>query len=291
MLNKYKIEYSVLIFLGTVFSNVKFESHRFASKLLAIIFFNILRIRRSVVIKNLSIAFPKKSANEIKRLAFSNYQSIAITFLEIFSFNSASRDTIKNKFIPNNFELIKQKYSEKKGLILLTGHFGNWELGALATGIYLEESINVLVKKQKNPYVAEFITNMRERFGNKQIFLGVSVKELYKTIINKKAVGIVGDQRGKRDGIRVKFFGKETSTFPGTAAIALKTQCPVIILLCARQFNGRYESIIEELDYSNIKGSKEEMIQEFNQRYLAILEKTVKQYPEQWFWMHNVWKY
>lgn len=291
MLNKYKIEYSVLILLGTVFNSLKFESRKYASKFLAILFFYVLRIRRNVVISNLSIAFPEKSVNEIKRLAFSNYQSVAITFLEIFSFNSASRDTIKNKFIPNNFELIKEKYYEKNGLILLTGHFGNWELGALATGIYLEESINVLVKKQKNPYVAEFITNMRERFGNKQIFLGVSVKDLYKTIINKKAVGIVGDQRGKRDGIRVKFFGKETSTFPGTAAIAIKTKCPVIILLCTRQFNGRYESIIEELDYSDIKGSKEEMIQEFNQRYLAILEKTVKQYPEQWFWMHNIWKY
>jgi len=291
MLNKYKIEYSLLISLGNIFTRFGSNSFIFASRILAIIFFSIIRIRRKVVLKNLSIAFPEKTKTELKKLAFKNYQSIAIAFLEIFSFRSSPRSVIKNKFIAKDFGLIEQKYAENNGLILLTAHFGNWELGALAVGINLKESINVLVKKQKNPYVSDILNKMRERFGNKQIFLGVSVKELYKTIINKKAVGIVGDQRGKRDGIIVNFFGKETSTFPGTAAIALKTKCPVIVLLCARQFNGSYESIIEELRYDDIQGSKEEKIQEFNQRYMLILEKAVKKYPEQWFWMHNIWKY
>ena len=101
----------------------------------------------------------------------------------------------------------------------------------------------------------------------------------------------MGDQRGRRDGVRVNFFGKETFTFHGTAAIALKTNCPVLVMLCARQEDGTYKSEIEEIDYSEIDGTKEEQTQKFNQLYMSILEKTIKKYPDQWFWMHNVWKY
>ncbi len=291
MINKYKVEYFLFSFFGNLLSIFGFGSIPLTSKILAILAFYIFRIRRNVVIKNLSIAFPNLSMSEIKSLALKNYQSIGITFLEIFNLKKMEKEKIKERYSEAGFDFIKEKYNENKGLILLTAHFGNWEMGALAAGIHLNESINVLIKKQKNPYVADWLNNFRERFGNIQISLGTSVRELYKNIKNKKIVGIVGDQRGRRDGVRVNFFEKETFTFPGTAAIALKTKCPVLVMLCARQEDGTYKSEIEEIDYSEIDGTKEEQTQKFNQLYMNILEKIIKKYPDQWFWMHDVWKY
>ena len=291
MFNKYRIEYFLFISLGRLLSIFGFSSIQKTSKLLAFIFYYIFRIRRNVVIRNLTIAFPKLNDKEIKSLAIRNYQSIAITFLEIFNLDKLSKEEIKYRFSDSGFDLVRKKVNENKGLILLTAHFGNWEIGAIASGIHLDDCITVLVKKQKNPFVASWLNNFRERFGNKQIFLGVSVRELYKTIKDKNIVGVVGDQRGKRDGISVNFFGRETRTFPGTAAIALKTNCPVVVLLCARQPHGKYKAIIKDLDHSGFTGTSEEKIQQFNQKYMSILEDAIIEHPEQWFWMHNIWKF
>jgi len=291
MLNKYKLEYILFLFVGNIFSFFGFSSIKFTSKFLAVIFFKVFRIRRNVVKKNLSIAFPNLSTEEIRNLAFKNYQSIAITFLEILNLQKKDKDYIRKYFSDKGFDSVRKKYKEGKGLILLTAHFGNWEMGAIASGIHMDEGISVLVKKQKNIYVAKWLTSFREKFGNSEITLGASIRELYKTIKNKRIVGIVGDQRGKRDGVKVNLFGKETATFPGTAAIALKTGCPVIVLLCARKADGNYEAIIEEIPLDDIIGSDAEKIKKFNQRYMKILEKGIKKYPEQWFWMHNIWKY
>jgi KDO2-lipid IV(A) lauroyltransferase len=291
MFNKYKIEYLLFISLGNLLSIFGFSSIKTTSKFLAFLFYYVIRVRRNVVIHNLSTAFPNLNEKEIKSLAIKNYQSIAITFLEIFNLKKLSREEIEYHFSNAGFDFVREKVKQKNGLILLTAHFGNWEIGAIASGIHLNDCITVLVKKQKNPFVASWLNNFRERFGNKQIFLGVSVRELYKTIKSNNIVGIVGDQRGTRDGISVDFFGRETRTFQGTAAIALKTNCPVIVLLCARQEDGKYKAIIKELDHSNFVGTTDDKIKQFNQKYMSILEDAIRKHPEQWFWMHNIWKY
>jgi KDO2-lipid IV(A) lauroyltransferase len=291
MFNKHKIEYLLFISLGNLLSIFGFSSIKTTSKFLAFIFFYVFRVRRNVVIHNLSTAFPNLTDKEIKSLALNNYQSIATTFLEVFNLKKLSKEEIEFHFSNEGFDFVREKVNQGVGLILLTAHFGNWEIGAIASGIHLNESITVLVKKQKNPFVANWLNNFRERFGNKQIFLGVSVRELYKTIKANNIVGIVGDQRGKRDGINVNFFGKETRTFQGTAAIALKTNCPVVVLLCARENDGKYKAIIKEINHSNFVGTNEDKIQQFNQKYMSILEDAIRKHPEQWFWMHNIWKY
>ena len=291
MINKYKFEFFLFVLFGKLFTLFGFESIHKTAKLLAFLAFYFFRIRRKVVLKNLSLAFPQLNRKELKVLAINNYRSIAITFLEVFSLDEMNRTNIKKNFLFTGLDFVLNKYHEKKGLILLTAHFGNWEIGAVAVGLHLEQPVHVLVKKQKNQYVADWLNNFRERYGNKQVPLGVSVRELYTTIKRKKIVGIVGDQRGTKDGVNINFFGIKTSTFPGTAAIALKTQCPVVVLLCARQKNGNYKAEIEEIKLDDIVGTKDEQIREFNQRYMSILENRIKQYPEQWFWMHNIWKH
>ncbi len=291
MINKYKFEFYLFVFFGKLFTFFGFESIHKTAKLLSLIAFHLFRIRRKVVLKNLSLAFPHLDKKDLKILAIKNYQSIAITFLEVFNLAEMDRENIKKNFLFTGLDFVLKKYHENKGLILLTAHYGNWEIGAVAVGLHLEQAVHVLVKKQKNPYVANWLNNFRERYGNKQIYLGVSVRDLYSTLKEKKIIGIVGDQRGKKDGVKVNFFGIKTSTFPGTAAIALKTQCPVVVLLCGRQKNGTYKAEIEEIKLDDIIGTQDERIREFNQRYMSILEKNIKKYPEQWFWMHNIWKH
>jgi len=287
----YKIEYLVFIFIGKFFSLGGLSYIKYTSKILAFLFFYIIRVRRNVVLHNLKIAFPDLPDKDLKKIAFKNYRSIAITFLELFVYPKLSEEKILSAYSINNFDLIKKRKSEGKGLILLTAHYGNWEFAALVTGILLKNPINVLVKEQSNPYVTKWLKNVREKFGNKEIPLGISVKEIFKALKEDKIVGVVGDQRGPRDGIKVRFFGKQTSTFAGTPSIALKLNAPVLVLFCVRKPNGNYQGILEEIKLDSLEGNYNEKIKAFNQQYMTLLENLIKQHPEQWFWMHNIWKY
>jgi len=292
LFNKNKIEFALWKFFTRVVQKVGFKKIPKFANLLALIFFYIIPIRKSVVISNLKKAFPGKSDKEIKNLAFKNFVSIGITFMEIMAFQKMNKYEILDLATVNNLDLAEEKIKNEKGVILLTAHIANWELGALFMGLALNKQINVLVKKQRNRLVAKWMSDIREKFTNKEIPLGVSVRELYKTLIQGGIVGIVGDQRAKKDdGVVVNFFNQPTLTFQGFAALGIKNKVPILVVLAERLSNGKYFIDITEINYENLPKSTSEQIRELNQRYMNIIENKIRVNPEQWLWMHNIWKY
>ncbi len=292
LFNKNKIEFALWKLFTRVVQKVGFKRIPKFANILALIFFYIIPIRKSVVISNLKKAFPGKSDKEIKNLAFKNFVSIGITFMEIMAFQKMNKYEILDLATVNNLDLAEEKIKNEKGVILLTAHIANWELGALFMGLALNKQINVLVKKQRNRLVAKWMSDIREKFTNKEIPLGVSVRELYKTLIQGGIVGIVGDQRAKKDdGVVVNFFNQPTLTFQGFAALGIKNKVPILVVLAERLSNGKYFIDITEINYENLPKSTSEQIRELNQRYMNIIENKIRVNPEQWLWMHNIWKY
>ena len=291
-MDKNKIEFAGWIFFTKVVHIIGVKRIPTLAKILAKIFFYFIPIRKNTVISNLTKAFPEKSKREINKIAYKNFVSIGITFMEIMAFQKMDGEQVLSLSDINNLELAKRKVNNGKGSILLTAHLGNWELGALTMGLSLNKRINVLVKKQRNRLVADWMSEIRERFNNKEIPLGASIRELYKTLISGGVVGIVGDQRGrKEDGIVVQFFNQPTVTFQGFAALAIKNRVPIVVVLNIRRPSGKYIFDIEEINYENLPESLPDQIVELNQRYMTILENKIREAPEQWLWMHNIWKY
>lgn len=254
-------------------------------------FFFIVPIRKKVVLQNLSEAFPELSVKEINKIAFRNYISIAKTFLEIVKLKRTPAEWFAKNVEIQNEKLFEKYLAKKNSLLLITAHFGNWEFGALTLGLRYNFPMRVLAKKQSNEFVTKFMSEAREKFGNKEIFTGSSVKELYKALLNKQIIGVVGDQRGSVEGPRVKFFNKDTAVYTGTAVLSLKTSTPILTVFVARQKDNKYKIFIDELSFDDLPEKQEEKVLEINQRYFTKLEKMIKQYPEQWFWMHKIWKY
>ena len=291
-MDKNKVEFAGWIFFTKVVHIIGVKRIPILAKILAKIFFYFIPIRKNTVISNLTKAFPEKSKREIKKIAYNNFVSMGITFMEIMAFQKMDEEQVISLSDINNIELAQSKVNTGKGSILLTAHLGNWELGALTMGLVLEKRINVLVKKQRNKLVADWMSEIRERFNNKEIPLGASIRELYKTLLSGGVVGIVGDQRGKKeDGIIVQFFNQPTVTFQGFAALAIKNRVPIVVVLNIRKSSGKYVFDIEEIDYENLPESLPDQIVELNQRYMTILENKIREAPEQWLWMHNIWKY
>ena len=287
-----KAEYLLLTFISNLFFLLKSINRHLPSKILSFLLIHIFPLRKEVILKNLHIAFPHLKPAELNKLLINVYRSSAKTLVEVIFFRKFSETEILKLITFENFEIVEKKIEEKRGLILLTAHYGNWELGALAVGLQVKGSkLNVLVKQQRNPYVTEWLNEMRTRFGNLAVPLGASVRNIYKVLQQRGVVGVVGDQRGPKDGLRVKFFNRDTAVYPGTAAIALKLNVPIVFAITVRDDKDKYIMYFEELNYDDVEGSLEEKIQQINQRYMRKLESYIEKHPEQWFWMHNIWKY
>lgn len=287
------LEFALFAAFSKFFSTFGIDRAKYFAPVLASFFFYCIPLRKGVVRSNLKTAFPGLTRKELERLAYKNYKSFAATVIEIMCIPSLSEEKLQQKIRCNRIDLINQKFREHNSVILLTGHFGNWELGAMVVGVQAEFPLSVLVKTQRNKTFSNWMNKARQKFGNSTIVLkkGYGVREIFKVLKSGGGVGIVGDQRGKRESIRVKFFGKETPLYSGSAAIALKTKAPTFILLAARQPDYNYKFFTEELSFENLPDEKEEAVRELTQRYINIVEDYIKAYPDQWLWMHNIWKF
>ncbi|MBU1100639.1 MAG: lysophospholipid acyltransferase family protein [Bacteroidetes bacterium] len=286
-----RIEYFVFSIFVAISKLFNFYSYKYPGYILGNAFYYIIPIRKKVVLKNIKKAFPEYSEKRIKSIARKTYIHFATLFFEIFGMSSFKRERIKEYVSFDDLQKFVNRRKEGKAVILLTAHFGNWELGAVSMGIQLDEEIKVLAKPQRNELVSSWLDRNRETFGNKVVLLGTSVRELYKAVKESGIVGIVGDQRGPESGERVFFMGQPTSIYQGTAAIAVKSKTPIFVVMTVKQKNSRYIGHVEEIEVENVTGTDEEKIRKVTQAYMTILEKYARKNPEQWFWMHNIWKY
>lgn len=291
MIDKNKIEFFILKFFQKFFMLIGLNAGRRIAVFLAYFLYYVVRLRKDIVQKNLRIAFPELNEKELNKLVFENLRSSLITFIEVLTLPKFDKEEFEKLFLPTDLKEFLAGYTKEKGALLLTGHFGNWEYAAVWVGLSLNVQLNVLIKPMRNPYATELLRKNRTKFGNVEIPVGSSVKELLHKIKLNEVVGIVADQRGRKEGTRVKFFGRDTAVYTGSALMAIKTNVPVIFIIVVRDENYKYKTIYEEIKYDDLEGTTDEKVVALTQRYFSVLEKHIRDYPDQWFWMHNIWKY
>ncbi len=288
---KSKLEYFLLISFQKFFGLIGLQNARQLNSVVAFVFYYLIPVRKKTVFNNLRLAFPNWEESKIKKTAWENYKSIAVTFIEILLLENLSTYELTNAVNCPNKNLIVNKFNEGNGVILLSAHFGNWEFVALSVAQQIGIPFSVIIKPQSNKFVSDRMNKYRTKWGNKIVPLGMSVRTIYQELKAKNIVAMVADQRGPADGMRVNLFGIQSATYDGPATLAVKTGAPMIYGISIRQPDYSYLLVLEEVDMSNLPLKEEEKIKEITQRHTSILERIIRQYPEQWFWMHNRWKY
>ena len=265
-------------------------SRRFAS-FLAVIFFYLIPIRKKTVISNLTYSFPDYSKKRINEIAFKCYKSFSITLIELLAVPWLSRDKMRKMIECRNADLIVDRFNENKGVILLSAHFGNWEYIALSVSLQIGLPFSVVVKPQRNPYVTKWLENVRTKWINKIIPSGISIRQVYKELLDKNIVAMVADQRGPKEGIKLDFMGRPAYFFSGPAILSIKTGAPLLYGIPVRQKDYSYKAEIYEINKDNLPEDEEEKVVELTRRQKEYLEEIINKHPEQWFWMHKRWKY
>jgi KDO2-lipid IV(A) lauroyltransferase len=211
--------------------------------------------------------------------------------MEILYLPKITKEQILKTFSINNLDPIRKKIEEKNGLILLTAHFGNWEYFAITTGLLLNKKLSVIVKPQRNPYVNNWMNKVRTQWTNEVVPLGISIRNVYSVLLNKGMIGIVADQRGPEESIKLDFFGRKTSVYTGPAVLSLKTNSPIFYGVAVRQPDYSYRVDFIELNREGLPDDQEGKVKVISERMLKHLEDTIRQHPDQWLWMHKRWKH
>ncbi|MGB9772743.1 MAG: lysophospholipid acyltransferase family protein [Bacteroidota bacterium] len=285
------IEYIALITAGQILRLFPLRTVQRLGAWCGSVAFHIVPIRRRVALENLQKAFPEKTHSEVWRIARQVYKNFGIVLFEVLWFPKIKPEDLQKLVHVDNLQLMEKKLSEQKGLIMLSGHFGNWELLALAVGYLSGHPLSVIVQEQRNPLVNLLINRYRCRFGNHLINLGRAAKNTIAVLRKGGVVAMLADQSGPEDGLYVEFFGRNVATHDGPARFSLKTGAPLLMGVAIRQSDGTYHMHLEEVEQKDLPEDANEKVEELTRRHVAILERYIRAYPDHWLWLHRRWKH
>ena len=201
------------------------------------------------------------------------------------------RATFQKYFSFENEAVLGKAVNSNNGVILVSGHLGNWEMGvaALALAGY---SVNLVAFKQINPYLDGLINHYRVKYGVKVMYSKGAISRCVEVLNKHEIVVMLIDQTGRDDGVMVDFFGRTVPAMWGPANLALKTASPIIPFACVKSKPNEMRYLITFLPEVQCQrtGDKDRDIQLITQFYIKNLEFLIRKYPEQWIWFHRRWK-
>ncbi len=240
---------------------------------------------------NLSFALPQRTESEREAILAGVYQSLARSLLAFARFPRLSGHNIAGWIRYDGFEHFERARSCGKGVLFLTAHLGNWELSALAHGLY-GHPMHILVRALDNPRLDRLVARYRTLSGNRIIDRHDSPRRIFEALAANHAVGMLIDQNASpENGVFVDFFGKKACASTGLAKIALRTGAPVIPGFALwepseRRYVLRFWPPIE----MTVSGNPEVDVPLNTQRLTSALEQIIRRYPDQWLWIHRRWK-
>ena len=240
--------------------------------------------------RNLEIAFPQASEKERNKILLGCFENLG-RMLAVFSHFGDAPESLKSLIDCEGFEHIEAAESSGHGVILFTGHIGAWELSSFALSLF-GHPLSFLVRRIDNPKIEALIDRARTRLGNRTIDKRSAAREMLRMLDSAGTVGILVDLNTlEREGIFVDFFGVPASTTFMLAKLALRTGANVLpVFVPWDEDRKRFVLKIEEPLKFKATGDETEDVRRLTQMFTSVVEKYVRQYPDQWLWIHRRWK-
>jgi len=248
-------------------------------------------IRRKVVESNLRLAFPQADEAWIERTVRATYEHLGREAAAILRLSKLDpQAVIERTDVTEDWPKLQAALGEGRGVLLVTGHYGNWEIAAAAVAAR-GVPIAAIVRRQGNRLVDERLDSLRRRLGVETIYQSEAPSRVPRVLRKGGIVGIVGDQDARRSGVFVPFFGRPASTHRGPALFALKLRAPVFACVARRLPGGAVRYVVAgQQIVTERTGELETDVQTLTAALAARLEAEVKVAPEQYFWFHRRWK-
>ena len=284
-----RLEYWAVVAVRGVARRLPDALVRASGSALGLVFYAVDRPHRRVALANLEQCFPKRPAAERRAIGRSTFAHFGKVLLKLLTFSALTPAQMLASAEYEGEERVRLAYANGKGVLFFTGHFGFWELQALAHGVKFRP-IGVLARALDNPPLNALLERIRTRTGNTVIYRQGAVRKVLKLLAAGDGVALLIDQHmHSTDAIYVNFFQRPAATTSTLAAIALRTGAVVIPVFALPLPDGRYRFVYEAPVPPPAEDGPD-AIREFTQRCTDVLEMHVRRHPDLWLWMHRRWR-
>lgn len=245
--------------------------------------------RKRLAVSNILRSGITRDRQEAERIARESAVRFGGLGVSMFRFPLLTKDNIKNHVTIVGKEKLDAAKAAGRGAILAATHCGNWEMEGAALALYGYPLLSVAMK-QKNEEFDRFITEYRSLPGQ-TVEYKTGVRDMLRRLKEGYFVGLLCDQDPGNTGLLSPFMGQRTLTATGPAHFALLCRLPVFVVLIHRTGPEQYTIYVEDPITADEGAPKKEAIQQITDRVNARLEAWIRKYPEEWFWLHNRWKW
>jgi KDO2-lipid IV(A) lauroyltransferase len=287
-----RLQYLALRFVSMILHSFPVDANLRTASLIGTLMYRFDRRHRERALANLRRSFPEMSERRREQLALRSHQDLVKLGVEVlFTTRLVHLDTWAKYIELENFrEAVGLLLRKDQGLIMLTGHYGTWEvLGYLLATLGFHTTS--IARPLDNPYVNDWVLGVRERQGQRIIDKNGATSEVIDVLTKKGAVGFIADQNAGSKGIFVDFFGRKASTYKSIGLIAMQFDVPVVIGYARRDPNRFHFTVgVQDIIYPPDWKDQPDPLRYITQRYTTALEDVVRAEPGQYLWVHRRWK-
>jgi KDO2-lipid IV(A) lauroyltransferase len=250
--------------------------------------FRLLRRYREAALRNLDLIYgadlSDKERYDMARAVFRHFGQVGAEFLKL---PNLPDDVVERLTVVHGEENLKSALAMQSGVLLITGHFGNWEFMARWLSLH-QYPLNVVARDARDPVATKLLQDTRGSNGANVLYRGNSARAVLQCLKKSEIVAILPDQNAA--DVFVPFLGVRTGTVDGPAVIHLKTGAPLLFAWCIRLDDGRFEITFDSPVVLESTGDKAADVVAVMTEINSRLGCWIRKYPTQWLWLHNRWK-
>jgi len=194
-------------------------------------------------------------------------------------------------FSEDSRKLMEEGLRKGNGLVMMSGHFSNWELIALAIGAHYPGRMQIIVHPFHNKAVDALVDKYRTRLGNSTVPMANAIRASLARLKSNGIVALLADQSAAKESAPATFFNVTVPTFQGPSSFALRADSTVLGGFMVRKPDGTYKVELTEIKSSDLRDGSEENVRELTQRHVSLLEEYIRKYPSDWLWFHRRFKH
>lgn len=260
-----------------------------SGKLLGLLFYSLAIPHRRLVRRNLQFCYPEWSAKEIRELSRRIFMNFGITLVEMLQCTFMSHEEVLNALRVEGEENFNKAFKSNRGIVIVSAHMGNWEVGLHITNYYGKPMLGVAAKTRYG-WANILLSRSRNRLGNTIIDKKGALPKITEGLRRGEVIGMLIDQSRRKHGVEVTFFGRKATASPAAALLALRCNSLVLPAFCVRRSDGQLTIQVKTPFELTRTGDLRSDIQSNTQRMIDVVEEMVRTYPDQWFWLLKPWK-
>jgi KDO2-lipid IV(A) lauroyltransferase len=245
---------------------------------------------RRIVRSNLRLAFPDWSEEKIRQTSKRVFEHLGATFVEICQLASYSQADVIARVRVVGAGRWRRELDKNQGLIIVSAHLGNWEVGMHHAACFMQKPTLGVAKKIHFQPLNHWVHRLRTRFGIHIIYKKGALPDMRQALRRDGIVCLLVDQSKRKEGVDVNFFGYRVPATPAAAFLGIRCNSPILPIFCIREASGQLTIHVDQPLNLKWSGDLRADVQANTQLITDAVERMIRQYPEQYFWVHKRWK-